>query len=124
MIDDLQPVVKGVADKALSPSVLLRYNGVVNAVEDCMETDIDISSMAGLQSSVASHKNYDGWRIVSYGATGESSSQRVLWNGQALSVVLKDDASVNNAHKLLNKALTGTDSKTLKRLAKQYTNAR
>ena len=116
-------VLRGVADKALSPAVLLRYNGVVNAVEDCMETDIDISSMAGLQSSISGHKNYDGWKIVSYGATGESSSQRVLWNGQALSVVIKDDASVNNAHKLLNKALTGTDSKTLKRLAKQYTNA-
>ncbi len=114
-------VLKGVADKALSPSVLLRYNGVVSAIEDCMETDIDLSSMASLQSSVSGHKNYDGWNIVSYGVIGTSSRQRVLWNGQALSVVTKDNASVNNGHTLLNKALAGTDYKTLKRLAKQYT---
>ncbi len=116
-------VLKGVANKALSPSVLLRYNGVVSAVEDCMETDIDLSSMAALQSNVAGHKNYDGWNIVSYGVVGESSRQRVLWNGQALSVVLKDSSSVNNGRTLLNKALSGTDYKTLKRLSKKYTNA-
>ena len=116
-------VLKGVADKALSPSVLLRYNGVVSAVEDCMETDIDISSMAALQSTVSGHKNYDGWKIVSFGVIGESSRQSVLWNGQALSVVLKNPTSVNNGHKLLNKALAGTDAKTLKRLSKQYTNS-
>ena len=116
-------VLKGVADKALSPTILLRYSGVMNAINDCLETDIDASSMALLQSRVAGHQGYDGWKIVSFGVIGESSRQRVLWNGQALSVVLKNDTSVNYGHKLLNKALSGTDSKTLKRLAKQYTNA-
>ena len=116
-------VLKGVADKALSPTILLRYNGVMSAIDDCLETDIDASSMALLQSRVAGHQGYDGWKIVSFGVIGESSRQRVLWNGQALSVVLKNDTSVDYGHKLLNKALSGTDSKTLKRLAKQYTNA-
>ena len=116
-------VLKGVADKALSPSMLLRYNGVVSAVEDCLETDIDISSMALLQTKVSGHKNYDGWKIVSFGVIGESSRQRVLWNGQALSVVIKNPTSVDYGKKLLNKALAGTDSKTLKRLSKQYSNA-
>ena len=116
-------VLKGVADKALSPTILLRYNGVMSAINDCLETDIDASSMALLQSRVAGHQGYDGWKIVSFGIIGESSRQRVLWNGQALSVVLKNDTSVDYGHKLLNKALSGTDSKTLKRLAKQYTNA-
>lgn len=116
-------VLKGVADKALSPTILLRYSGVMNAINDCLETDIDASSMALLQSRVAGHQGYDGWKIVSFGVIGESSRQRVLWNGQALSVVLKNDTSVDYGHKLLNKALSGTDSKTLKRLAKQYTNA-
>lgn len=116
-------VLKGVADKALSPTILLRYNGVMSAINDCLETDIDASSMALLQSRVAGHQGYDGWKIVSFGVIGESSRQRVLWNGQALSVVLKNDTSVDYGHKLLNKALSGTDSKTLKRLAKQYTNA-
>lgn len=116
-------VLKGVADKALSPTILLRYNGVMNAVNDCLETDIDASSMALLQSRVAGHSNYDGWKIVSFGVIGESSRQSVLWNGQALSVVLKDPTSVGYGQKLLNKTLAGTDSKTLKRLAKKYTNA-
>ena len=116
-------VLKGVADKALSPSVLLRYNGVVNAIEDCMETDIDISSMAALQTTVSGHKDYDGWNIVSFGVIGESSRQRVLWNGQALSVVLKNPTSVGYGQKLLNKTLAGTDSKTLKRLSKQYSDS-
>ena len=114
-------VLKGVADKALSPSVLLRYNSVLSAVNDCLETDIDVSSMALLQSKVSGHKNYDGWKIVSFGVIGESSRQRVLWNGQALSVVLKNPTSVAYGQKLLNKALAGTDEKTLKRLSKQYT---
>ncbi|MCR5430705.1 MAG: LCP family protein [Eubacterium sp.] len=116
-------VLKAVSDKALSPSILLRYNGVVNAVQDCMETDIDLSSMATLQTNVSKHKNYDGWKIVSFGVIGESSRQRVLWNGQALSVVLKNPTSVSYGHTLLNKALAGTDSKTLKRLSKKYANA-
>ncbi|MBR3172967.1 MAG: LCP family protein [Eubacterium sp.] len=116
-------VLKGVADKALSPTILLRYNGVMSAINDCLETDIDASSMALLQSRVAGHQGYDGWKIVSFGVIGESSRQRVLWNGQALSVVLKNDTSVDYGQKLLNKTLAGTDSKTLKRLAKKYTNA-
>ena len=113
-------VLKGVADKALSPSILLRYNGVVSAVQDCMETDIDLSSMAALQKTVSGHKTYDGWNIVSFGVVGDSSRQRVLWNGQALSVVIKNPTSVNRGHTLLNKTLAGTDYKTLKRLAKRY----
>ena len=98
-----------------------RYNSVLSAVNDCLETDIDVSSMALLQSKVSGHKNYDGWKIVSFGVIGESSRQRVLWNGQALSVVLKNTTSVAYGQKLLNKALAGTDEKTLKRLSKQYT---
>ena len=116
-------VLKAVSDKALSPSVLLRYNGVVSAIQDCMETDVDLSSMAALQQTVSGHQNYDGWKIVSFGVIGDSSRQRVLWNGQALSVVLKNPTSVSYGHKLLNKALAGTDSKTLKRLSKQYASA-
>lgn len=116
-------VLKAVSEKALSPSILLRYNGVVSAVEDCMETDIDISSMAALQSTISGHKNYDGWNIVSFGVIGESSRQRVLWNGQALSVVVKNPTSVSYGHTLLNKALAGADSKSLKRLAKKYTDS-
>ncbi len=116
-------VLKAVSKKALSPSILLKYNSVVSAVEDCMETDIDISSMASLQAAVSGHKNYDGWQIVSFSVIGTPSSQRVLWNGQALSVVLKNDTSVHYGHKLLNKALKGTDSKTLKRLSKKYIKA-
>ena len=116
-------VLKGVANKALSPSMLIRYNGVLSAVNDCLETDIDVSSMALLQSKVSGYKGYDGWNIVSFGVIGESSRQRVLWNGQALSVVLKNDASVGYGQKLLNKTLKGTDYKTLKRLSKQYTNS-
>ena len=116
-------VLKGVANKALSPTILLKYSGVLNAVNDCLETDIDASSMALLQSKVSGHKNYDGWKIVSFGVIGESSRQSVLWNGQALSVVLKNDTSVGYGRKLLNNALSGTDSKTLKRLSKKYTKA-
>lgn len=115
-------VLKGVANKALSPTMLLRYNGVLNAVNDCLETDIDASSMALLQTKVSGHKGYDGWNIVSFGVIGESSRQRVLWNGQALSVVLENPTSVSYGRKLLNKTLKGTDYKTLKRLSKQYTN--
>lgn len=116
-------VLKGVADKALSPSTLVGYTKVSNAIEDCLETDIRISSIVRLQQSIAGYKNYDGWKIASFGVIGESSRQSVLWNGQPLSVVLKNTTSEKYGTKLLNKALGGADYKTLKRLAKKYTKA-
>ncbi len=116
-------VLKAVSDKVLSPAVLPRYRSVVNSINDCLDTDIDLSSMASLQSKVSSHKNYDGWKIVSYSVIGEPASQPVLWNGQTLSVVLQNNTSVNHAHTLLNKALAGTKSKQLKKLSKQYTDS-
>ena len=118
-------VIRAMSEKATSPTILLRYRGIVNAIQNCVETDIDLSSMVSLQQKVNGHKNFDGWNTVSFSLIGTAAGGRmpVLWDGSSLYVLPKNGVSVNYANKLLNKALAGTDSKTLQKLSKQYTAA-
>ena len=56
-----------------------------------------------------------GWQIVSYSVTGQSSSQKLTWNGLFKSVMLQDEQSESNATELMKLALDGTDYTTLRK---------
>lgn len=108
-------VIKAMSKKILSPSVLFRYNGVVNAVSECYDTDMDVSSLVDLQRKVSG-----GWQIVSFGVIGDPSRQVLTWNGLSKSVVMQDVDSIEHAHQLLNDTLAGKSYKKLKKQAAEY----
>lgn len=113
-------VLNAMADKLLSGSTLFRYTSIVNAIEDSFTTDMDISSLVSLQTQVAGKKDYNGWQIMSYSVSGDSSREVCTWGGSSLSVVLQDEESVSNASTLINMALGETDAETLRAQIKTF----
>lgn len=113
-------VLDAISDKLLSGTTLLHYSSIVNSIEDSFSTDIDISSMVSLQTQIATNKNYDGWKIMSYSTTGQPASRTLTWNGLSKSVVLQDEESVSNATKLINMVLNGDEPDTIKNQIDTY----
>lgn len=113
-------VLQAMADKVLSGSTLLRWTSVVNAIEDSFSTDIDLSSMVSLLTQVSGHKDYDGWKIMSYSVTGTSSREICTFTGTSLSVVLQNEESISNGTSLINMVLNGDDADTIKAQIKAY----
>lgn len=113
-------VLNAMSDKLLSGTTLLRYTSIVNAIEDSFTTDMDISSLVSLQTQIAGKSDYNGWQIMSYSVSGDSSREVCTWGGSSLSVVLQDEESVSNASTLINMALDGTDAETLKAQIKTF----
>ena len=115
-------VLSAVSDKLLSGSTLLRYTDIVNSIQDCFTTDIDISSMVSLQTKVSSTKDYNGWNIMSYSVTGNSSRQICTYTGSSLSVVMQDEESVSNAQNLINMVINGETADSIKNQIDSYNN--
>lgn len=113
-------VLGAISDKLLSGSTLFRYTDIVNSIQDCFTTDIDISSMVSLQTQVSATKDYNGWNIMSYSVSGTPSRQICTYTGTSLSVVMQDEESVSNATTLINMVLNGETSETIKNQIKNY----
>lgn len=113
-------VLGAISDKLLSGSTLLRYTDIVNSVQDCFTTDIDISSMVSLQTKVSSTKDYDGWHIMSYSVSGNSSRQVCTYTGSSLSVVMQNEESIGNAQNLIDMVLNGETSDSIKAQIETY----
>lgn len=116
-------VLKGIKEKALSPSILTNYTSVVNTIKNNLDTNIDLSSLVSLQNKVKGHKDYDDWHIASFGVIGSEGDTRreILWDGSTPYSMPVNEQSLIYARVIINKTLKGADFKTLKKLSKQYT---
>lgn len=113
-------VIKAMANKLLSPGTLMRYTGIVNAIEASFTTDMDISSLVSLQTQISGKKDYEQWNIMSYSVTGTPSREVCTWGGSSLSVVKQNEESVANASNLIQMVLDGTDAQTIEAQIKEY----
>ena len=119
-------VMKAIADKMISGKTLVNYNGVIDAINNCYATDIDLSSMAKLQTQISTKSDYKGWKFMSFSVIGVPGKDKSTYTGNIHAVVYQNQDSVANASKLIAKALaakTQDDAKKLNKLVKKYTKA-
>ena len=100
--------------------MLINYNKILDAIKGSFSTDLDISSLANMQLSLSTKKDYNGWNIMSYSVTGQTSWQTLTYTGSSKSVVLQDEQSVSNATNLINMVLNGDDASAIKKQIKKY----
>lgn len=113
-------VVKAIASEVLTAKSLLKYNSIIDSVENCFTTDINLSSLASLQIQIMGDKDYNGWNIYSYSTTGTPGREKLTWNGLYKSVVLQDEASISNATELINMVLSGSPATEVEAKVNEY----
>ena len=111
--DDIQrginqmKVIDAMMNKIKSPTVLMSFSKLMDAVSDCFVTSLSqeqISALVRMQLASLSD-----WDIQSYTVTGTSgkSSQCYSAKGQSLYVMKPDENSVNQAKELIASVLGG-----------------
>ena len=100
-------VIDAMANKLKSPTVLMSFSKLMDAVSDCFVTSLSqeqISALVRMQLS-----DLANWDIQSYSVTGSSgkSSQCYSAKGQSLYVMKPDESSVAQAKELIASVLGG-----------------
>lgn len=99
-------VIRAVIKKAASSSLLTNYAGVMNAVSGSFETNMPQEKIAELVRMQLS--DMASWNITTYTATGQvSSGETYSAPGETLSIVIPDDASVQEAKTMIRSVLNG-----------------
>ncbi len=98
-------VIKSVINKAMSPSILSNYLGLLEAVEDGFHTTVPYDLLATLvRAQLADNQP---WNIVTYAASGYGDYQVTFSQGVAASVVIPDESTVETAKELMEQLLSG-----------------
>ena len=105
-------VIDAMANKLKSPTVLMSFSKLMDAVSDCFVTSLSqeqISALVRMQLG-----DLASWDIESCSVTGSSgkSSQCYSAKGQSLYVMKPDENSVNEAKALIAAVLGGEDKLT------------
>ena len=100
-------VIDAMVNKLKSPTVLMSFSKLMDAVSDCFVTSLSqeqISALVRMQLS-----DLANWDIQSYSVTGSSgkSSQCYSAKGQSLYVMKPDESSVAQAKELIASVLGG-----------------
>lgn len=103
---DQQIVLEAVIKKVTqSSTLLLNYMSILNALEGKLEMNMsssDIKSLIRMQTD-----DMSSWNIVRQTITGATSSEYCYSAGQFASVVLQDQASMNEATDKINAVMAG-----------------
>lgn len=97
---DQQAVLKAILEKAMSPSILTGYMGLMDSLSGSFETNMSMNQIA----SVVKMQLADGasWDIKSQSVTGTFGNEACYSTGwQRLSIMFPDEASVYSARKKL-----------------------
>lgn len=88
-------VLEAIIDKAVSPSIITNYSGIMSAVGNSFQTNMTGDEM----SSIVKKQLEDGagWTILQQGVTGEGGTDWTPANGFNAYVMYPDQASVNTA---------------------------
>lgn len=98
-------VITAVIDKALSPDILMKYTGILESVEDCFQTNLPYSDIAGLVRRQLEDNR--SWNIVQYSVSGTGDKQIPYSMGSYAYVMQPDYDTVNKAIELINKVQNG-----------------
>lgn len=98
-------VIKSVINKAMSPSILSNYLGLLEAVEDGFHTTVPYDLLATLvRAQLADNQS---WNIVTYAVSGYGDYQVTFSQGVEASVVIPYESTVETAKELMEQLLSG-----------------
>lgn len=109
-------VLKAIEKKALSGNTLLRYNSILDAIDNCFATNIDISSCINLLKDGGT----GGWNIMSFSVVGTPARQVCTFTGSSLSVVMQNEESISHASELIQMTMDGKPAKEIKKKIRAY----
>lgn len=93
-------VIRAVLDAAVSPSMLINYSSVMNAISGSFETSMPEEQIAALVKMQLS--DMAEWNITSYATTGTGKkAETYSMPGRSLSVVELSEASIDEAKLLI-----------------------
>jgi LCP family protein required for cell wall assembly len=100
-------VIQGIINKATSPAILAKYQGVLSAVTECVSTNLSYNDITSLVQLTL--KGGDGWNIASFSVSGagDQSDSCYSYPGQSLYVTDMDETSISNAKQLINAVVNG-----------------
>ena len=97
-IENQMLVLKAIIDKALSPTILVKYNSLLNSVGDSVITNIEQKSITKLIKNQI--KDASNWTIETYSVDGSDSSKPTYSTGsQKAYVMLPKEKTVLEAKK-------------------------
>lgn len=103
-IENQMLVLEAIIDKAISPKIITKYNGLLSSVSDSIITNIDQKSITKLIKKQI--KNNAAWDIETYSVDGTDASDVTYSTGsQKVYVMKQDKKSVTEAKKLFDKVL-------------------
>ena len=98
-------LIKAVANKALSPELLVRYNALMDSLQGSFETSLPYDTISGI---VRDQLDKGGdWNIVSYSVDGTGDSQVPYSMSQKAYVMVPDESTVETAKSLIAQVYNG-----------------
>lgn len=98
-------VITGIINKAVSPSIITKYAGIMDAIGDSFQTNMgngDMSSLVKMQLN-----DMKGWNITQISISGAGKTAWSPANGFNSYVMEPNKATVNSATNLINKIKDG-----------------
>lgn len=103
-IENQMLVLKAIIDKAMSPSIIVKYNSLLSSVSDSVITNIDQKSVTKLIKKQI--KSNDAWEIETYSVDGSDASNTTYSTGNARVYVMNPkEETVMEAKKKLDDIL-------------------
>lgn len=97
-------VLESIINKAMSPSIIVKYNSLLNSVSDSVITNVDQKTITKLIKKQI--KNNTSWEIESYAVDGSDSSNVTYSTGRSKAyVMLPKEETVTEAKIKLDKIL-------------------
>jgi anionic cell wall polymer biosynthesis LytR-Cps2A-Psr (LCP) family protein len=102
--ENQQAVLTAIIDKALNPSILVKYNTLIRNLSDAFETNIDSNTIISLVR-MQLYKGKD-WNIESISLDGTDSLEYTYsYRAKPLYVMVPDQATIDNAKLKINETL-------------------
>ncbi len=88
-------VIKGIINKAISPSIIVNYTGVMNSISGSFETNMSNDTITGLIKMQIAQMS--PWNIVSNNVIGTPAKEVTFTQKRKSSVLIPNEESVINA---------------------------
>ena len=116
-VKNQQQVLKALLKKVKSPSMIMNYGNLIDALGGAFETNLssdDIRDFVRMQLLLNSN-----WKFESYAMIGTPDTRMSASMGTYASVTLPNKNSITTARKKIEAVINGKSSKTVKDTAKQ-----
>ncbi len=116
-VKNQQQVLKAIIKKVKSPSMLLKYASLIDAIGSAIETNMPSSFITNfVKFQLASNSS---WKFESYPMVGDTGMEFSPSLGDTVSVTYQDRGSIETAHDKIEAILNGENASSVKDKAKQ-----